>query len=285
MEIKDLSIQIMHKYRLNPNGETNNSRTYIAQDLNYERDVFIKEIDTSENESKDSVRYAKEEAKAMIEVGRKTTHVPIVYEYFLEPKSKKFYIVMQMITGETLAKIMEDETVKDNKQEIKKLLDNISDICDVLQLMYRYGYYHKDIKPANIMRSKDREGRGYLIDFGSSVKNLSLYNDGTQDYQAPEMSQKIVSADCRKADIFSLGVIMYEFFTGKRPQSGIQYKKGRASGPNEWSEFVEPVELNQKIIPKINSIIIKCMKKNPKDRYDIRELKKELINAKKNLYK
>ena len=93
MEIKDLSIQIMHKYRLNPNSETNNSRTYIAQDLNYERDVFIKEIDTSETESKDSVRYAKEEAKAMIEVGRKTTHVPIVYEYFLEPKSKKFKVL------------------------------------------------------------------------------------------------------------------------------------------------------------------------------------------------
>lgn len=278
MESKNIEVQIKHRYHMIPVGGTDSSKTYRAQDLLYERDVFIKEIDVSIGDQKDALRFAEEEAKAMIEVGRKSTHVPVVYEYFYERSSRMFYIVMQLIIGKTLTETMKENTGR-SKQDVNRFLKNLSDVCDVLQLMYRYGYYHKDIKPDNIMISADREGRTYLIDFGSTVKKLALYNDGTLDYRAPEMSQQMASADCTRADVFSLGVILYEFFTGKRPQSGVDYKKGRANGPNEWNKFIEPVEIAPEIPSKINQMIIKCMKKDPKERYDIRSLKNVLLGA------
>lgn len=278
MTAKSIEVQIKHKYYLTPAGGTDSSKIYRAQDLLYERDVFIKEIDISIGDQKDALRLAEEEAKAMIEVGRKSPHVPVVYEYFYERSSRMFYIVMQLIVGKTLTETMKENTGR-SKQDINRFLKNLSDVCDVLQLMYRYGYYHKDIKPDNIMISADREARTYLIDFGSTVKRLALYNDGTLDYRAPEMSQKMASADCTRADVFSLGVILYEFFTGKRPQSGVDYQKGRATGPNEWSKFTEPIEINPEIPAKINQMIIKCMKKNPKERYDIRSLKNALLSS------
>lgn len=278
MEAKDIEVQIKHNYHLTPVGGTDSSKTYRAQDLLYERDVFIKEIDVSIGDQKDALRFAEEEAKAMIEVGRKSTHVPVVYEYFHDRSSNMFYIVMQLIAGKTLTETMKEHQGR-SKQDVNRFLKNLSDICEVLQLMYRYGYYHKDIKPDNIMISADREGRTYLIDFGSTVKRLALYNDGTLDYRAPEMSQQMASADCRRADVFSLGVILYEFFTGKRPQSGVDYQKGRVNGPNEWSKFAEPAEINPEIPAKINQMIIKCMRKDPKERYDIRSLRNALLSS------
>lgn len=281
MKTKDISINIQHRYRLQALGETNQSKTYAAQDLTYGRDVFIKEISIAPEYRTAAMEKAKEEVKAMVDVGRMTTHVPMVYEYFYDGTQNCFYIVMQKIRGETLAEIFHRMNGNNDVREAKVLLDNLATICDVLELMHRHGYYHKDIKPDNIMRG--RENEAYLIDFGSSVNDISQEDDGTVGYRAPEMEKDYKLTDRTRADVFSVGVILYEFFAGSRPEAEVDYKRGPQRGPEVWKSFVEPKEKRPEVPDTINTLIVKCMKRNPKDRYDIRGLKQALWKAKRAL--
>lgn len=281
MKTKDISVNIQHRYRLQALGETNQSTTYVAQDLTYGRDVFIKEIFIAAEYRAVAIEKAKEEAKAMVDVGRMTTHVPVVYEYFYDGTQHCFYIVMQKIRGETLDEVFHKKNGGKDVREGRVLLDNLATICDVLELMNRHGYYHKDIKPDNIMRGCENEA--YLIDFGSSVNDIGQENDGTVGYRAPEMEKDYKLTNRTRADVFSLGVILYEFFTGRRPEAEVDYKRGSQRGPEAWKSFVEPKEKRPEIPDPINELIVKCMKRNPKDRYDIRGLKQALWKAKRAL--
>lgn len=90
-----IETQQKRKYSFSePAGETNNSRTFCAQELTYQRDVFIKAIAVSGDSAaiKSALVHAEAEAKAMIAVGMKTSRVPVVYEYFYDEPSRTFLL-------------------------------------------------------------------------------------------------------------------------------------------------------------------------------------------------
>lgn len=199
-----IETQQKRKYSFSePAGETNNSRTFCAQELTYQRDVFIKAIAVSGDSAaiKSALVHAEAEAKAMIAVGMKTSRVPVVYEYFYDGPSRTFYIVMQRIYGKTLV-----DRMTEGKLYAREVLTALADVCDVLALMQKNNYVHKDLKPANIMLSDD--GITYLIDFGSAVRTTLLGKEGTEAYRAPEMEDvsKHKNMDRSRSDIFSIGV-------------------------------------------------------------------------------
>lgn len=252
-----------------PVGETNNSKTFCAQELSYQRDVFIKAIAIRGDSAavKSALSHAEDEAKAMIAVGMKTSRVPVVHEHFYDEPSRTFYIVMQFIRGKTLADCMTEGNLY-----ARALLSALADVCDVLALMQKNKYVHKDLKPANIMLSND--GITYLIDFGSAVRTTLLGREGTEAYCAPEMEDvsKHKNMDRSRSDIFSIGVMLYEYFAGKRPREDEEYWRGN----QEWEAFVEPKELAPGIPDEVNALIVKCMKFSPKERYDLGGLKAAL---------
>ena len=235
------------------------------------REVFIKAILVPEDsaEERHTLATAKREAQAMMQIGEGTYHVPTVYDYFHDKKARIFYIVMQRILGNALSKQME----KFERDE--DFLRVMIDVCGVLVLMNnnKNGYHHKDLKPDNIMVGTD--GTGYLIDFGSAA-DYTRKVEGTACYRAPEMSQRMWQTTRAGADVFSMGVILYEYFTRHLPIMGARKDYWENRTRTAWEVFKEPKELNAQLPPQMNALIVKCMQLDSTKRGTAFDLKREL---------
>lgn len=272
----EIQFKNYHKYRVNTDNAINtfNSSFYKARDLTLSRNVGLKVIDFNKickREDKSNIlKLCLNEVRAMIDIGDMTPYVPCIFDDYYDEGNNVFYIAMQIINGDSLDKKM--NVTPD------QFLQWIINLCDILVLMDKRHLHHKDIKPDNIII--DNRNQLYLIDFNISIIPPNLYT-GTQHYKAPEMKRHITT-DTSKIDMFSIGVILYKFFTKILPTEGEYYIVPRINNAEQWDDFLEPNELNKEILPSINDVIVKCMKYHPKDRYyNYNELKRALINAKK----
>jgi len=267
------------KYRLidETKIETGNSTVYQAQDLNFNRTVCVKIIDFSSVQNVDAeYNRAMLEIKSIVAISEHTTHVPIIYHTHFDRKNSKLYIVMQWINGNTL------ETKLSSAPPLI-FLSYIEKLCDILEKLENQQMSHKDIKPSNIMITSDNEV--FLIDFNLSISTPNQI-EGTVNYKAPEMDTNSKSLARNQVDIFSIGVILYQYFTGKIPLRGTDYamQSRRRSASSEWDLFIEPITLNSEVEPCVNEIIVKCMKFDPKNRYrNARDLKRAIISAERTI--
>jgi len=248
----------------NPIYKGQNSSIYNAVDEMFNRRVCLKII-TGVNDGAS----VKREVIALARAGAVSTHVPMVLDYWMN--NKNFFIVMQLIDGATLR-------TKLKVADRKTFNDWMISICDTLGSVHGAHIFHKDIKPENIVITSP--GDAYLIDFNISIAKPNL-NDGTEFYRAPEMSSGGIAIARNQSDIFSLGVMMYEYYTGTRPVEGVNYGAdmfGAAASP--WGYFTSPNVLKPDMPKLLSDIIEKCMKRNPAERYkQASELKRELIRA------
>jgi serine/threonine-protein kinase len=129
------------------------------------------------------------------------------------------YLVMEMLDGRSLADLLE-ETGKISERDA---IDWIAQACDGLQAAHDAGIIHRDVKPDNLFIQ--RSGRVKILDFGISKFDPTLTGEkqltgdltlGTPYYMAPEQTSKTASVDAR-ADVYALGVVLYECVTGSRP--------------------------------------------------------------------
>ena len=277
----ELIFDKQHRYRLSDDNKigTNNSTIYKAQDLDYNRTVCIKVVQLDNSRSKNSAEYKRAvlELKTIVSVSELTTHVPVIYNSFFEESTSRLYIIMQWINGLTL----EEKISNTNPLQF---LGYIKNLCDVLEKLEHLKLSHKDIKPSNIIITPDNDL--FLIDFNLTISTPNQV-EGTRYYKAPEMDSNSVSISRSNVDIFSIGVILYQYFTGTIPTRGTEYailsRRNKGHSP-EWDTFIEPTTYNPGITPSINNIIVKCMKLNPKQRYNSsRELKRAIISAEKEL--
>lgn len=142
------------------------------------------------------------------------------------------------------------------------------------------GLIHRDIKPANIFVAKlgQRYDIAKLLDFGL-VKVRTADEDrensgrfsGTPQYMAPEQAMAYDAVDAR-CDIYSLGCVTYFAITGRPPfeeQGVLETLKSHAQ-----KEVVSPMEIIKDVDPGLAEIVLKCLGKNPEDRYaNVRELR------------
>lgn len=161
------------------------------------------------------------------------------------------YFVMEYAKSIDLEQAMKQGGVSTNR-----ILDIFIQISKALAYAHKNRVIHRDIKPANIL--VDYEGNVRVLDFGiahfygdeGSVHNTGKGDVmGTYAYMAPEQRE---SADAvgPRSDLYSLGVMMYQFFTGQLPQ-------GRYS---------DPAQLNSKMLPALNSLILQCLEEDPDKR-------------------
>ena len=121
-----------------------------------------------------------------------------------------FHIVMEFIDGVNVRDLL-----RDGKMPAEQALAIVPPICDALQFAHDHGIVHRDIKPENILL--DREGRVKIADFGiATLAGDAADRSGTPAYMAPEQEAHAGRIDHR-ADIFALGVVLYEMLTGERP--------------------------------------------------------------------
>ena len=158
------------------------------------------------------------------------------------------YFVMEYVDGTDLQRILRGPGL-----ESGQALELIGQICEALHYAHRQGVVHRDIKPANILVTQD--GRAKLADFGlarplnESGGTLTERRVvmGTPDYMAPE--QRDGHADHR-ADIYALGVMLYEMLTGERPHG-----------------IFEPPSHRVRIDVRLDEVVIKALQHEPDRRY------------------
>ncbi len=188
---------------------------YTAEHPTLDRKVIIKKL-TFRGDASVRERFRRE---ARIMMDFRNDYIASVYDHFRE--GAYYHIVLEYVDGPSAEQLIAEQRYV--PEEIA--LRICRDCCTALEYAHRRGVVHRDIKPSNILVS--RTGQVKLVDFGIA----SVYGDeesiltregmtlGTPCYMAPEQFRNTRNVDYR-ADIYSLGVSLYEMLTGKRPFTG-----------------------------------------------------------------
>ena len=245
---------------------------YKAVDPVIERVVAIKTINlelSKEERAEFEERFFREAKSA----GR-LNHPNIVTIYDVGETDEAAYIAMEYIEGETLRDVLDSGVVLPPK----RICSIVSHVAMALNYAHENGVVHRDIKPANIMISRNRDVK--LMDFGiATIPTGSRTQAGTvlgsPKYMAPE--QVAGKAIDGRADIFSVGAVLYEMLSGTTPFNGDNLTAIMYKILNE--EPVLPSVRNGRVPAELDPIVSKALAKRPEDRYQTaKELARELRN-------
>jgi eukaryotic-like serine/threonine-protein kinase len=201
--------------------------------------------------------------KQEIRLARRITHPNILRTHDLGETGGVRYLSMEFVRGLTLKQLIEASDVLPTPVGLRIA----KQLCAGLAAAHEVGVIHRDIKPQNIII--EAAGGLKIMDFGiarlKEERGMTAEGTvvGTPDYMSPEQARGI-ALDFR-SDIYSTGVVLYEVFTGSLPFDGdsplaVVLKHVQEPAPS-------PQTRNPKIDPKISQIILKCMQKDPRDRY------------------
>ena len=200
----------------------------------------------------------KQEAQAAAAL--QSPYIVSVYDWGKDADT--YYIVMEYLRGTDLKSGIR----KHGALDCKKVAQIGSQIAQALSVAHKHDIIHRDIKPQNIMVQPD--GNIKVMDFGiARAKNSHLTQDnsvlGTAHYVSPEQTQGKELGPT--TDIYSLGIVMYEAATGQVPFQGDDAISVALKQVNEQPK--PPSQLNPAVDPQLESIILKCMQKNPAARF------------------
>ncbi len=245
-------------------GRGGMAKIYRAYQPSVQRHVAIKIISTDVADEQDlktfHERFARE---AQVVASLEHTHILPIYDYGLVDETA--YLVMRLMSGGSLSDmVMEGPLPQERAAEI------FSQVARGLAYAHSKGIIHRDLKPANILFSST--GDAYLTDFGlakwiegSPILTQSGKIVGTPAYMAPEQLRG--DPIDQRADIYSMGIILYQMLTGELPfdsDSGdvvsIMYQHLEKQPPS-------PRDINPEISPTVEAVILKALEKHPVHRY------------------
>lgn len=204
------------------------------------------------------------------------SHPNIVNVYDVIDEGKLHYIVMELIEGITLKSYI----AKKGKLEIKESIGIAIQVAQGIAAAHEQRIIHRDIKPQNMMISKD--GKVKVADFGIaravSAQTLNSAAIGSVHYISPEQARGGLSDE--RTDIYSLGITMYEMVTGRVPYEGENTVSIALAHLED--AMVPPSVYNPEIPVSLERIILKCTEKKPERRYAsandvIADLRKALL--------
>ncbi len=195
------------------------------------------------------------QAQVEFEAGQKLNHPSISKIYDCRLKRTLFLkvtgveLLMELVDGKTLDEL--------EAPTISHLVLIFNQVADALVHMHRRGVFHGDLKPSNIMVTKD--GRVKLIDFGTAwLKGQEKQRiQGTPQYMAPEqLTMKVVD---ERTDVYNFGATMYRMFTGNYANPGGNPR----AGVNSKVKLEPPTKFNPNIPNKLNDVILACLILSP----------------------
>jgi len=251
------------RYQLqDPIGRGGMATIYRGRDTRMERIVAVKVLREVYSTDPKFVTRFQREAKAASAL----THPNIVQVYDYGQSDGNYYIVMELIEGADLRRYLRSRGVL----AIDRAIIIAHDVALGLSAAHRRGIVHRDVKPQNVLVGRD--GSIKLTDFGIA----SVYKDinaerltttgmtlGTVQYYAPEQAQgEIVSP---AADVYALGIVMYEMLTGRTPFDG---DTPVAVAMQHIQDIpIAPTQYNPNIPQVLEDIIMRCLEKVPEMRY------------------
>jgi serine/threonine protein kinase/Tol biopolymer transport system component len=252
-------------------GKGGMGEVYQAKDTKLGRDVAIKVLPEEFAQDADRAARFQREAKLLASLN----HPNIAAIHGLEEVDGTNFLVMELVDGLTL-----DERIKSDPISVEESLKLALQIAEALEAAHEKGVIHRDLKPANIKVTPD--GKVKVLDFGlakafvGEQADLNLSNSptlsqaatmqgvilGTAAYMSPEQARgKEVD---KRADIWAFGVVLFEMLTGKPLFSGEDVSSTLARVLEREPDFsILPPHLH----PRIQLLLKRCLKKEPKDRY------------------
>lgn len=225
-------------------------RVVRAWDSQLERQVAIKHLDPGVAELSDSERERfKQEAKILARLSH--PNIPAIYDIVFEPEAEDFRIIFEYIEGTTLAKALRPHPLG-----LDEALERFVELGSALHHAHELGIVHRDVKPANIMIRKITSSC-CLVDFGIAFtkevrQRLTKrgYFVGTEGYMSPE--QEAGEDVDQRADIYSLGVCLYESLSGQRPDRN-SYRK---------LSIIEEITVPE----EVDTLVLRCLSEDRDER-------------------
>ncbi len=221
---------------------------YKARQPALDRIVALKILPPSEALSPDFVERFRREARALA----KLSHPNIVAVYECGESGGLYFFAMEYVDGANLRALL-----RERRLTPAEALAIVPKVCDALEYAHEEGVIHRDIKPENLLL--DKKGRVKIADFGLAkllrreALDMTLTLSGTQlgtlRYMAPEQMEKPETVDHR-ADIYSLGVVIYEMLTGEVPM-------GRFAPPSERA----------RVDVRLDEIVLRSLERDVERRY------------------
>jgi serine/threonine protein kinase len=235
---------------------------YLARQTSLDRPVAIKILPPELAKNQEFVQRFLSEARS----AAKLTHENIVASIDAGESRGRYYFIMELIEGATLQDILKRQT----KLPEKMAMDYTRQIANGLRHAHQMGFIHRDIKPANIMIHGEKTAK--ICDFGLARHmndDVTLTMPGTVQsspaYASPEQCRGKRDLD-QRTDMYSLGVTLFEMLTGRRPfegdSAGALFIKHATEAPPS------PQSLNPSISKDANALVLRLLKKEPKQRFD-----------------
>jgi serine/threonine protein kinase len=253
-------------------GRGGMGRVYKALDKEINEKVAIKILKPEISAEKGTIERFRNELR----LARKIRHKNVCQMYDITTARNLYFITMEYVSGEDLKTTLN----RVGRLSVGKTLLVARQICKGLSEAHGLGVIHRDLKPHNIMI--DRAGDVRIMDFGvaRSLKSEGLTESGvmigTPDYMSPE--QALGDPVDERSDIYSLGVILYELLVGEVPFKGdtafsVALKHKTEPAPN-------PKELNDQLPDDVAALLLKCLEKEKKKRFqNTEELLQEIIST------
>jgi len=237
-------------------GKGGMGEVYKAEDLELDQAVALKFLPEELSKNEELLRRFRGEVRN----ARQVSHRNVCRVFDIGETEGLYYLTMEHIDGDDLSMLLK----RIGRLPSDKAVEISREISMGLAAIHKAGILHRDLKPANIII--DSKGEARITDFGIAGIEAEVQGNesrvGTPAYMSPEqIDGKEVT---QRSDIYSLGLLLYEIFTGKQAFEGdsvqeLQIKQATTS-PRNPSEIVTGID------PLVESVIKRCLEKDPKDR-------------------
>jgi Protein kinase domain len=233
-------------------GRGGMGEVYRADDLKLGQPVALKFL--PEAVDRDAVRLS--QLHAEVRMARQVSHPNVCRVYDIEGFEGHTFLAMEYVDGEDLASLLR----RIGRFPQDRAIELARQICAGLAAAHDRGVVHRDLKPANIML--DGSGRIRITDFGLAGVTGETLRAGTPAYMAPEqLAGKEVTA---RSDVYALGLVLYELFTGRRAVDAGNLADLIAR--REHAALTPPAAIVRDLDPAIERVILRCLETVPSRR-------------------
>lgn len=266
-------------------GEGGMSKVYKARHKLMKRTVAVKLLHESATRDETAKARFQQEAEAASALSHQ--NVVTVHDFGFTDSGHAFF-VMDCLEGRSLEELLMDAQTL----PLARIIEIFTQGCDGLEHAHRKGIIHRDIKPSNLVIIKQEDGSDLvkLVDFGIAKvltpaaegerRQLTQTGEvfGTPAYMSPEQCNG-TQLD-KRTDLYSFGCMMYEALSGEPPFLGNTFINTIVKQLNEAPKSFAEKAPNVNVPPAIEAVVMKCLEKNPEDRYgSAQELKQALYDA------
>ncbi|MBA3992615.1 MAG: hypothetical protein C0469_03750 [Cyanobacteria bacterium DS2.3.42] len=273
---------IQNRYEVEePIGRGGMSSVYRARDRVSGEKVAFKVMHAHLLDNPSNVRRFRREALAASKVQH--PHAVKIFDVGVTPNGSP-YIIMDYLDGPSLS----DVIAKNGKLPVERCLKIFLQTCEGMSHVHELGVLHRDLKPSNIVLVKEGDEEDYVkvVDFGIArvlaeearstlSKTPTGHALGSPPYMSPEQCRGL-SVD-KRADVYSMGCLMYETLTGRVPLEGETIVETMYKQVHEMPKSLDGIEADIRLVERLEKICFKALSKDPNSRQQsMDELKHEL---------